>query len=182
MKFGTGSEQREPHRYHNVFERQRLPDGQERLRIGPSRGHVDLMIELVECLPEPLRLLYVLIAAGGDRHQRGRYEAASGVSFEDAETFLSDFGDFLQSDGRHHLWVASPGHGTVIYDRHELLYAYGPIDRFVDVLRANGLHEGPLVIPTTHWHGCHPEFDEAQTRMLSRLQWVHSPLRAGDDA
>jgi hypothetical protein len=180
VKFGAGSEQRESHRYPNVFHRQRLSDGQERLRIGPGRGHVDLLIELVECLPEPLRLLYVLVAAHG-RHRSGRYEAVSEMSFDDAETFLRDFCDFLQSDGRHHLWVASPGHGTVIYDRHDLIYAYGPLDRFVDVLQANGLKEGKVDIPAPHWHGHHPEFDEAQSQVLSRFQWIHSPLRDGDD-
>jgi hypothetical protein len=181
VKFRAG-EKDASHQYHNVFERQRLADRQERLRIGPSRGHVDLMVELVECLPEPLRLLYILIEPHGDRHRPGRYEAASGMSFEETEAFLREFGDFLQSDGRHHLWVASPGHGTVIYDRHDMLYAYGPLDRFVSVLRANGLHEGPLVIPVPHRHGHHSEFDEAETRLLSRLQWIQSPLRDGDDA
>ena len=137
MKFGAGSEQREAHRHRNVFERQRFSDGQERLRIGPSRGHVDLMIELVECIPEPLRLLYILVMARG-RDQSGRYEAASGMSFDDTEIFLKEFADFLQSDGRHHLWVASPGFGTIVYDRHDVLYAYGPLDKFVGVLQAKG--------------------------------------------
>ena len=182
MKFGAGSDQRASHQYHNVFERQRLSDGQERLRIAPTRGHVELMIELVECLPEPLRLLYVLVVARGARYQSGRYETASEMSFEQAETFLKEFGDFLQSDGRHHLWVASPGFGTVIYDRHDVLYAYGPLDRLVGVLEANGLHEGTFDIPPTHWHGYHPEFDDAQSKVLSRFRWIHSPLRAGDDA
>lgn len=181
MKFGAGSEQRESYRYHNVFERQRFSDGQERLRIGPSRGHVDLMIELIECLPEPLRLLYVLVVSHGRDHS-GRYEAASGMSFDDTEIFLKDFGDFLQSDGRHHLWVASPGFGTIIYDRHDVLYAYGPLDKLVEVLKANGLKEGKVELPAPHWHGYHPEFDEAQSRVLSRFQWIHSRLHPGDDA
>lgn len=181
MKFGVGSEQRESHRYPNVFHQQRLPDGQQRLRIGPSRKHVELIIELVECLPEPLRLLYVLVEPRGG-HQSGRYEAASEMSFDDAENFLREFADFLQSDGRHHLWVASPGFGTVVYDRHDLIYAYGPQDKFVDVLQANGLKEGKVEIPATHWHGCHPEFDDVLSRVLSRFSWVHSPLRSGDDA
>ena len=181
MKFGAGSEQRESHHYPNVFERQRFSDGQERLRIGPSRGHMDLMLELVECIQEPLRLLYVLVVARGGRYQPGRYEAASEMSLEAAEGFLKEFGDFLESDGRHHLWVVRPGFGTVVYDRHDLLYAYGPLDRFVDVLQANGLREGTVEIPATHWHGYHPEFDDAQSRMLSRFRWIHSPLHKGDD-
>ena len=180
MKFGAGSEQRESHRYRNVFERQRFfDDGQERLRIGPSRGHVDLMIELIECIPEPLRLLYVLVMSRGSE-QSGRYEAASGMSFDDTES-SKEFGDFLQSDGRHHLWVASPGFGTIVYDRHDVLYAYGPLDKFVEVLQANGLKEGKIELPAPHWHGYHPEFDKAQSQVLSRLQWIHSPLRPGDD-
>jgi hypothetical protein len=181
VKFGAGSEQRESHRYPNVFHRQGLPDGQQRLRIGPGRKHVELIIELIECLPEPLRLLYVLVEPRG-RHQPGRYEAASEMSFDDAENFLREFADFLQSDGRHHLWVASPGFGTVVYDRHDLIYAYGPVEKFVSVLQANGLKEGNVEIPATHWHGCHPEFDDALSQVLSRFRWVHSPLRSGDDA
>ena len=181
MKFGVGSEQGESHRYPNVYQRQRFSDGQERLRIGPSRGHIDLMLELVECIQEPLRLLYILAEARGGRYQPGRYEAASEMSLEAAESFLKEFADFFESDGRHHLWVVRPGYGTVVYDRHDLLYAYGPLDRFVDVLQANGLREGAIDIPAAHWHGYHPEFDEPQSRMLSRFQWVHTPLRKGDD-
>jgi len=181
VKFGAGSEQRESYQYHNVFERQRFSDGEERLRIGPGRGHVELMIELIERLSEPLRLLYVLVAARG-RDQPGRYEAASGMSFDDTENFLKEFADFLQSDGRHHLWVSSPGFGTIVYDRHDVLYAYGPLDKFVEVLQANGLKEGKVEVPAPHWHGYHQDFDEAQSQVLSRFQWIHSKLRTGDDA
>ena len=139
------------------------------------------MIELIECLPEPLRLLYILVTPHGGRHQSGRYEAAVEMSCEDTGIFLKEFCDFLQSDGRHQLWAASPGYGTVVYDRHELLYAYGPLDRFADVLLANGLNEGKVKIPAVHWHAHHPEFDAAETQVLSRFQWIHSPLREGDD-
>ena len=76
---------------------------------------------------------------------------------------------------------SSPGFGTIVYDRHNVLYAYGPLDKFVEVLQANGLKEGKVELPAPHWHGYHPEFDKAQSQVLSRLQWIHSPLRPGDD-
>ena len=51
-----------------------------------------------------------------------------------------------------------------------------------EVLKANGLKEGKVELPAPHWHGYHPEFDEAQSRVLSRSQWIHSRLHPADDA
>jgi hypothetical protein len=152
MKFGAGAEPHDPYQYSNTFERELATDGQERLLIGPSRGHVDVMIELIECLPEPLRLLYILVVPRNGQHDAGRYEAARELSIDETASFIREFRDFLESDGRHHLWVANPGHGTIVYDRHDVLYAYGSLNRFQDVLEANGFTEGKVEIPNIHWH------------------------------
>lgn len=181
MKFGTEAERPEAYAYQHVYELQRLSHGEERLLIGPRRGHIELMIELIEFLHEPLRLLYILVVPRNGQNKPGRYEADSELSYDDAERLLKQFSDFFESDGRHHLWIASPDHGTVVYDRHELLYAYGPLDRFIDVLNANGLKEGKVTIPGPHWHAYHPEFDDAESELLSRFEWFHSSLREGDD-
>ena len=140
------------------------------------------MIELVERIPEPLRLLYVLVVSRG-REQSGRYEAASGMSFDDTEilrrssvTSFSPMGGIISGS-------TSPGFGTIVYDRHDVLYTYGPLDRFVEVLKANGLKEGKVRTPRPHTGtGLYPEFDESQSRVLSRFQWIHSRLHPGDDA
>jgi hypothetical protein len=45
------------------------------------------------------------------------------------EKFLNEFGRFVREDSRHDLWVRShDDDATIVLDRHNLIYAYGPLD------------------------------------------------------
>lgn len=180
LKFGRGGEEHESFRYGNTFERQGTGSAC-RLLIGPSGGHCRLAVALAESLPEPLRLLYVLVVPRRGDHEPGRYESPD-LTREDLSSFVAGHQRFLESDGRHHLWIAHPGAGLVVYDRHEVLFAYGPVDAYLDTLKADGLTEGAVEVPSPHWHVYHPEFDDEEAALLRRWQWTRKPLEEGDEA
>jgi hypothetical protein len=179
LKFGRGGEEQESFRYPNTFERQSR-DSAPRLLVGPSGGHCELALALAESLPEPLRVLYVLVVPRRGEHEAGRYESPD-VARQDLVSFLADHRRFLESDGRHHLWIAHPGVGMVVYDRHEVLFAYGPVDAYRDTLVARGLAEGPVEVPAPHWHVYHPEFDDEEATLLGRWKWTRKPLLHADE-
>jgi hypothetical protein len=176
LKFGRGSD--EAFRYDDAYELQTAA-GTPRLVIGVSRNHCELFVELAACLPEPLRVLYVLVLSRRQQHEEARYESGP-VSREQLAEFASAFGDFLQSDGRHHIWIAHPDAGTIVYDRHEMLYAYGPIDAYLAVLERRGLQQGVVQVPSPHWHKYHPRFDDAEAALIQYWPWRRAPLKDSD--
>ena len=180
LKFGRGGEEAESFRYPNLYQRE-VAATKERLLVGPSGGHCALLAELAACLPEPLSMLYVLVVPrGGAEDAAARYESPR-LSYPEVAAFIREHEKFLQADGRHHLWVSHPGVGTIVYDRHEILYAYGPLDDYVTVLRGQGLTEGDVVVPVPHWHCYHAEYDGEMQALLARWQWVKTPLREQDE-
>ena len=53
------------------------------------------------------------------------------------EEFLREFGRFLCEDSRHDLWVRShDDDATIVLDRHNVIYAYGPLDAFEAALKS----------------------------------------------
>jgi hypothetical protein len=163
--------------YPNVWARE-ATTGPDRLAIAPDSGYVNLLEGLAECLEEPYLLLYVLVVprCGGEP---GRYQSGS-FSLSQLQQFLSDYSDFLEKDARHNLWIRSD-EGTLVYDRHNVIYAYGPLERFVAILDSAGLTESNEVrYPSPHAHHYHAEFDPDETRILDSEDWTISPLRSGD--
>ena len=66
----------------------------------------------------------------------------------EAEDFLRGFSRFLESDGRHHLWISSvPDGATLVYDGHNILYAYGPLELYEQVLAARGMRRRGRCFP-----------------------------------
>lgn len=90
------------------------------------------------------------------------------------------FGAFLEQDGRHHVWLASP-ENMLVYDRHQCIYAYGDLDAYERVLRARGFRPGQAELPVPHTHHYHAQFDDAEDEVMAYWAWRHSPLRDGDE-
>jgi len=180
LKFARGGEKDESFRYPHVYQVESRED-QRRLVVGPAGRHCQLAAQLAACLPEPLKLLYVLVVPGNNDSDGARYESPV-LSRAEVEAFLQDHERFLQSDGRHHLWLSNPRTGTVVYDRHEILYAYGPIEEYLKVLHAWGVVAGEIMIPAPHWHLYHREFDAEEAAVVGRWRWLKKPLRDQDEA
>ena len=174
---GTDAEHRHPDHYD-----WEATTGPLRLVVGPSGSHIEHLIALAHCWTGPFWLLYVL-SVPRTAALPGRYQSPVQLSIGDVELFLVEHRRFLEGDARHAVWVASgTGEGTLVYDRHDVIYAYGPIEVFESVLHARGIRRGPVELPTPHSHHYHPSHDPDETRLLGAFDWIYSPLREGDDA
>lgn len=185
-KFGTihpltGTPTR--HRHAHVWRRQRTNDGRERLVITPNRDAIGLMAALSRYLPEPLGALYVLLVSRRRAHETGRYQQEEAFHRrEEAEMFLREYQEFFENDARHTIWLLSrtAGQARLVYDRHDVLYAYGPLEEFADALGRLGLRQAEsddeVAIPAAHTHHYHAEYDVMEMDLLARRAWLPFPL------
>jgi hypothetical protein len=139
-----------------------------------------LLRKLAFSLPAPYYVLYVLHTSRCG-NKLGRYQSPS-LDFHALNDFLTEFGEFLTNDARHDLWVHAPKAGaTIVWDRHDLMYAYGPLKRFCVVLKEcvkEGELNGP---PDPHVHMYHAEYDDSERKLLHYFDWSRSPLRAREE-
>lgn len=180
-KFGWMPEDEQRYEYANIFASERT-SGPERLVIAPSANHVSILIDLLQLTPEPLGILYVLVVPRGGS-EAGRYQTANPVAREEAVGFLRNFSDYFENDGRHDIWVASMGGSSqLIYDRHNVIYAYGPLREYEKVLLSRGLKKVDHVrFPSPHTHNYHAAFDRDEIDVLHYWCWKHSRLRESDE-
>lgn len=183
IKFGLfdGSIRGIPHDYPDVWAEETTA-GTDRLVIAPASRHIELIRVLTRAMPEPFWLLYVLVVSRTGR-EPGRYESPSPISRSELEAFVGRFESFLESDGRHHLWVGSLGESDlIVYDAHNVIYAYGRLDIFKKVLASRALVGVPRVeIPARHTHNYNRECDADEEGLLAHLDWKWSPLREQDE-
>ena len=172
-----------PHDYGDIYFEQPCGDA-TRIVIGPSSDYVDLLIEMsAELIGQPWFVLYVLlvplapaIAPRAVTNPR-RSRPTPGLS-----AFLSAFRGFFESDGRHHLWVGSASNdGVLVYDQHNVIFAYGPLDQFRSILQARGFREAEFWFPSPHAHSFQPENDSEEERLMSESEWRYFPLQPGDE-
>lgn len=168
-------------KFHHPHVWQREPAGnQERIVAGPKSGFVDLVLKLVECLKPPYAVMYVLSVPRVC--EPGRYQLESLVSLEELRSMVEPFTSFLEGDARHHLWIYSAeSAATVVYDLHDLIYAYGPLDCYIETLTAAGLSEGKVELPFPHMHNYFAEFDADEEKMISSFSWKRTGLLPGVD-
>lgn len=159
------------HEYPNVFSRE-----ERRLVVAPRSQHVNLLSSLIEQIEPPYRIRYVLqVASAG--FAAGRYDLEDPLSKEDLAQFLRRFQPFLENDGRHHFWVRSlDGQSAVVYDQHDLLYAYGTLEAYESVCVREGLAPGTIEVPFPHAHAFIDEHDQDLRELLSEWQWTRSEL------
>lgn len=168
-----------PHRYGNHFFVQPCGDTQ-RLVIGPSTGHVQLLERLATQLGDPpFYILYVLLVSHTD-HQVGRYQSPPIPSFSAVNDFLQTFAEFLENDGRHHLWISN-GKDLLVYDQHNVIFVYGSIAKFQSIVEAEGFTNEPFWFPAPHTHSFPPSNAEVEKRLLAYFPWQQSELRTGDE-
>jgi len=135
--------------------------------------------KLSECLEPPVFVLYVLHTPRGEADP-GRYQSP-GLTRGELTGFLEEFDDFLCRDARFDLWVHSPSdQATIVWDRHNLIHAYGRTDCVVRALRSIGFHEGEPMIPSPHEHHYHQALDADASAVISHFAWVRSALHPAD--
>lgn len=165
-------------RHRNTFETEQTT-GPQRLNIGAEEAHVALLYQLLQPLTPPYLLLYALHTSRCDS-ELGRYQSPP-LEWNDLNAFFAEYCEFLTADGRHDLWIHSRRpDATLVWDRHNVVYAYGPLEEFRKILTERDFVEGPVTVPRPHVHLFHPEFDEAERKMVRHFDWIRSPLLPGD--
>ena len=178
-KFGwlPDGETEERFEYENIWARERT-SGPDRLVIAPRGNYIDLLQKLAACLEEPFLLLYVLVVPRGEG-EPGRYQSELSYSPIQLQKFLTSYREFFEKDARQNLWIRSSGSGLLVYDRHNLIYAYGPLERFIGILTSSGLSESDDVrMPFPHVHHYHEAFDAESKRLITETAWILSPLES----
>lgn len=169
-----------PFNFTNKWDIQRTI-GPDRLVIGPSANQIALLLELTQILSEPFGILYVLLISRRG-NQRARYQCPNPCTRIEMESFLRAFGDYFESDGRHHVWISSlPDSATLVYDQHDVIYAYGPLRQFEKILKRKGFEAGVVSFPSPHRHNYNPENDAAEERLFEYWNWRRSALMENDD-
>jgi hypothetical protein len=151
-----------------------------RLLAGSPSSQPDPFERLALCLTPPYFLLYILHTPRGEGRP-GRYQSPS-ISVDEFRSFMAKFGTWLSSDARFDLWLHSPSeNATIVWDRHNQLFAYGPLTRFATALRSLGFVEGQVSVPAPHQHHYWPECDTGATELLSWCSWQFPPLLPEDE-
>jgi hypothetical protein len=162
------------------FARVELQDGSSRVVAGVPHGDTEIFERLVSSLKSPYFLLYILHTPRGEG-EAGRYQSPA-LSVEQLHSFISKFKPFLSGDARFDIWVhSSTENATLVWERHNILYAYGPIVKFSKVLRSLGFDAGEPEIPAPHAHNYRKELDSYAKELLTVFDWSWSPLHNEDE-
>jgi hypothetical protein len=157
-----------PYRHPRIWKREPT-DERERLRIGAGVGTIGLVRALAAELAEPLAVLVVLHAP---REGDGARLQSPEVARADVERFLDRFGELFEDDARAALWIGETEKaGLVVLDEHDLIYAYGPLHRFEQVLRERGFRNGDPIVPEPHEHRSSPQFDADERELRTWWSW-----------
>ncbi len=169
-----------PYRYSNMWSMEKTT-GPDRLVIAPASEQIEMIVELAKGVPEPFGILYVLLISRLD-NGLGRYQNPNPSSRREMEAFLRKFKEYFENDGRHHVWITSlQVSATFVYDRHNVIYAYGPLEQFKKILVDRGLKEGPVRFPGPHSHNYNSQFDDQEREVLQYWEWRRTPLTDSDD-
>ena len=170
----------EPLSYPAVYRRETMTDGNDRIVATVPRSDPAIFMALAEQIAEPYCFLYVLITPRGEG-EPGRYESEP-LDAGQVRDFLFRFGSFLQQDSRCSLWLHSFADGaTVVWDHHDLIFGYGPLDRYVAALDFLGFQVGEPAIPFPHSHNYHVSLDAEATEILEAFDWLRKSLQPEDD-
>jgi hypothetical protein len=141
-----------------------------------------LLLALCEALAEPYVVIYVLLESGSLRPE-GRWQSSRPLSRAGLRTLVERFAPFLDTDGRHGLWVISAAEpGGVVLDRRGVVSAHGAaVAKAPAVLAAEGiLRADDLAPPPPRVRN--PELDLEEARLLASTEWTWYALEPGDDA
>jgi hypothetical protein len=163
-----------------VFAREKLGTATERLIVNLPRLATNTFRKMTELMKEPFMVLYVLHTPRIDK-EPGRYQSEE-ITTEQLHDFLSRFEPFLCCDARHDVWVRSVSTGDfIVWDRHNDIFIYGDLDKFVKVLVDIGFKEQRVSTLAEHRHFYREEFDADALALLMTFDWHRTPLRAEDE-
>jgi hypothetical protein len=96
--------------------------------------------------------------------------------------FLKKFKEYFETDCRFHLWVGTADNsGTLVFDHHNVLIAYGQIDKYIHVLKQEGYRKHKFSLPAPHVHQYYPDNDKYEDSIINCCDWRHFPLADDDE-
>ena len=168
------------HSFAPIFVLETTDSSTRRLVAGIPGGDPLIFEQLMCALEGPFALLYVLHTPRGEG-KAGRYQSPE-LSIEQFRSFIGRFGPYFRSDSRFDLWGRSASdQSTVVWDRHNLLFAYGALDRFASQLLSMGFQPGEARVPSPHQHYYRSDWDKDAAAVLAEFNWSYSPLRPEDE-
>jgi hypothetical protein len=172
-KLGTWDPERGwvPVQQGNRFQYQNI-SGVKRILISTENDPLGLISDLLEFYSSPFRFSYFIVSST-DVGEPSKYEL-QGLSREQLTHILNQFSEFFRSDARHHLWIHATGGGTLIYDEHDWIYAYGSQNEIASFLTGTGFEEKPPEIPFPHLHNEPRENDVRMRELLNSYEWKKS--------
>jgi hypothetical protein len=163
------------HSHRPVFARQA-----NRLVVGIPNGDKAVIQSLLTCMEPSFYLLYVLHTPRGEAAP-GRYQSPL-LEQRALDRLLNRYATYLAADARFDLWIHSPSDAaTIVWDRHDLIFAYGPIPCFESRLKAIGFGGGDPSVDFPHQHHYRQECDGDARAFLQELDWKYSELRPEDE-
>jgi hypothetical protein len=129
------------------------------------------MLHLADNLAPPFFVLYVLVASRRGNELR-RYQSPLIATRDKMGSFFGYFRDYFETDGRHHVWINTVDHsGTIIYDQHNVIFAYGPTEKWKEELVDEGFKEKAFQFPIPHSHEFHSDNDKYEDEILDYWDW-----------
>jgi hypothetical protein len=165
-----------------VWMRQALSQGGQRLVATFAEDQISRLAHLAARMEAPFIVLYVLHTPRGEASP-GRYQSPD---LDDAElrAFLSRFESYFLSDARFDLWIHSvTSQSTLVWDRHDKLFAYGLLDAFENALQDRGYHpeKEEAFTPVPHVHYYRQENDALARDLIARFDWRVTALHPEDE-
>jgi hypothetical protein len=167
------------HSFAPLVSREMTESGVSRVVAGVPSGQDAVFSNLLLATEPPYQLLYVLHTPRGEG-AAGRYQSPA-LDAQRLRDFLLRYRDLLRYDSRFDLWGRSAqDRATVVWDRHSILYAYGPLDLFETELRSLGYSQGKVDASFPHEHYYRSELDPLARDLLVHFDWIVSPLKPED--
>lgn len=147
-----------------------------------KRSYIDIILEIAKNFPEPFWVLYILVVSRCE-NEPGRYQSPQPVTFEELNNFCLTYKEYLESDGRHHLWIASTvTNQMLVYDRHNVVYIYDDKEAIKSYFKDSSFTEKEVKFPAPpHIHYYHEENDHFETEIFDYWDWRYTPLKEGDE-
>jgi hypothetical protein len=138
---------------------------------------------LSEALKAPFYLLCVLHTSRTGA-ELGRYQSSQ-LDRSEVARFFDQFGPLFAEDARFDVWLHTRApQGTLVLDRFNLVYAYGPMAAFELILENAGIQRvaswAAPSVPYPHVLNYHNEFDASEAELLGFTEWRWTPLHHED--
>ena len=157
--------------------------GNDRLIISLKKGYVNMMLNLLDKNNnDKYFILYVLIVSRCD-NELGRYQIANPLTYDELITFCKKYSDYLETDGRHHLWIMNyDTKDLIVYDHHNVLYAYENLESKIEILNSNGYKKVEKIkFSAPHCHCYNKENDIIENEIIKNNEWLITPLKEQDE-